>query len=383
MALIMPSIESIVNGSTTVPAYDAQAAPDSTDWAAATSATQGITGVMSGCVVIPTSPQGLSASVGAGYVVINRQIIPVTAASVSIGAVSTTDRRDIVVVNSSASIYAVAGTPNPAGGAGWTRTSTILPPVKPAVPSNACLLGEVYVVGSGATATASVNSGNLVDKTTPVEQGDGWIPDVNTWTMQKAGSASVAAVFTVSAASVQTQVYQPGLKVRWAESGVNKYGNVASVVIAASSASVTLVANSDYAMAATPDTGSNLYSFAVPPDFPAYFNFSAGSISGPTGTITNACCFSINGRAMTYWINVQGTTSSGTGFTFTVPVGPVSGSSTAKDQTGYADNNGTFATGLFAPAANSTTITAYVLPSLTWTAGSSVRAIQGAFTITI
>ena len=62
------------------------------------------------------------------------------------------------MINNAGTVSVVAGTPCTV--AGWSRTSTALPPVKPAIPANSIVLAEVYV----ANTTTTVASGNIIDK---------------------------------------------------------------------------------------------------------------------------------------------------------------------------------------------------------------------------
>ena len=175
MALTIPNIES-------APTFDGQSVPDATDWAAQSASEQG-TGVVSGMQVIPLATPSMGASVQSGTYQISGVSYTYTGGSVAVTAASVSDRRDIVTINgSSASVTAGI----PCGTAGWTRTSSNLPPVKPSIPSATTLLGEIYV----ANTTASVGTGNIIDKTTPVLP-DGFqqitfTASVNTWTVPTA-----------------------------------------------------------------------------------------------------------------------------------------------------------------------------------------------------
>lgn len=153
MALTIPNIESS-------PTFDGQSAPDATDFAALQGTDDG-NGVITGCQVSAQSSPNMTVQVAAGTVLVNGQSVAVSAvSSLTISAASTYDRKDIVVVNSSGTVSVTEGTPCTT--AGWTRNSGTLPPVKPAIPSNSVLLGEVYV----ASTTTSIASGNIIDKTT-------------------------------------------------------------------------------------------------------------------------------------------------------------------------------------------------------------------------
>lgn len=149
MALTLPNLESS-------PTFDGQSVPDATDFAAIGGTADG-NGVLSGCQV--TVDTGMTVTVASGTVVVNGVLVTVTGTTVTAGAASTYDRRDIVVVNSSGTISIVAGTPCTT--TGWTRSTNSLPPVKPAIPSNSVILAELYV----AYNTTSIASGNIIDKT--------------------------------------------------------------------------------------------------------------------------------------------------------------------------------------------------------------------------
>jgi hypothetical protein len=153
VVLTVPNIES-------GPTFDAQAITDSTDQAARDGAPAG-TGVVSGCGVTPHTGSDMNVAIAAGVVLVAGVSVTVAAVtSTAVGAASTYDRKDIVVVNSSGVVSVVAGTP--CATAGWTLSSApAAPPVKPAIPSSSVLLGEIYV----AHATTAIATGNILDKT--------------------------------------------------------------------------------------------------------------------------------------------------------------------------------------------------------------------------
>lgn len=148
MAFTVPNIESS-------PTYDGQSVSDATDLAIVT-ATNASIGVVSGMAV--TFSSVLTVAVASGVVNIGNTMVTYAGGTVAVGAGNTTDRRDIVVINSSGTLSVVAGTASPT--ANWTRTSTALPPVKPGIPANSIVLAEVYVPASAS----SISSGNIIDK---------------------------------------------------------------------------------------------------------------------------------------------------------------------------------------------------------------------------
>ncbi len=157
MALTIPNIESITNGSN---GYDCQAAPDKTDQDAQNACDAGTAYVVSGMQVTQHTGSDMLVSVASGVYVVNGIQHSYAGGTATVSAASSFDRRDIVTINASGTLTVTAG--SPCSVTGWTRSSTVLPPVKPAIPANNCLLGEVAVAYN---ATVVVNI-MCVDKTT-------------------------------------------------------------------------------------------------------------------------------------------------------------------------------------------------------------------------
>ena len=154
MTLTIPDIQNITNASN---GYDFQAWPDATDWAAQSASEDG-TYVISGMGV--TADTGLTVTVAAGTYAINGTLYTYAGGTVAATSASASDRRDIVSINTSGTLTVTAGTA--CGTAGWIRTTAALPPVKPAIPANNCLLGELAILST----TSTIASINIVDKTT-------------------------------------------------------------------------------------------------------------------------------------------------------------------------------------------------------------------------
>jgi hypothetical protein len=155
--LTTPNIQSITNASN---GYDFQAWEDETDLFAQLYASSGTAYVISGCEV--TFDTSMTVSISAGYYCINGTIYSYAGGTQVIAANSgaSGDRRDIVTLNTSLASVATTGTP--CGTSGWVRTTSALPPVKPAIPANQVLIAEVGVLYN-TTTLASIN---IVDKTT-------------------------------------------------------------------------------------------------------------------------------------------------------------------------------------------------------------------------
>jgi hypothetical protein len=142
-------------------AHHAQAVLDNTDLKAL-SVAPSLTGVISGCLVSANTTMG--AAVASGSIIIGGTTYTTAGGTVTVSAASVGDRRDIVYATWSGSAVVfttAAGTPATAG---WTFGTQGTPPIKPTLPDSAVLLAEIYVVGSGATPTTVVTSGEIVDK---------------------------------------------------------------------------------------------------------------------------------------------------------------------------------------------------------------------------
>lgn len=171
MAVVLPNIQD--TGIAQV--WNATCVRDDVDWFALGSLSSG-TGVITGAAV--TAPGStMQLSVAAGTVVVNGSqysFSTTASAATTIGAASTSDRRDTVVYTVGTGISIIPGGPCGFTTGNWT-TSVLSsnPPVKQyvtgtyAVPANSVILAEVYVAGSGGTATTASNlttANNIVDK---------------------------------------------------------------------------------------------------------------------------------------------------------------------------------------------------------------------------
>lgn len=184
MALVVPDIQSITNGST---GYDFQAVEDQTDWAAQAASEAG-TGVITGMAVSPSS--GMTVAVAAGTYMVNGTVYTYAGGTVTATSASVSDRRDIVSINTSGTLAVTAGTA--CGTAGWTRSSSGLPPVKPAIPSASALLGELAITST----TTTIASINIVDKTTIVARTPGTLLARAQYAPSSAGSYTLVVSTT-------------------------------------------------------------------------------------------------------------------------------------------------------------------------------------------
>jgi len=147
------------------PTFPAQAGLDTQGLQAITAFAAG-GGVLSGCGVTAQSSPNMTVQVAAGILAVAGTAYSVGAVgSLAIAAASTTDRKDVVIYRVGTGVMVLQGTP--CGTAGWTATSSNPNyPVKPALTfTTDLLLAEIYVEGTGATATTSITTGNIVDQT--------------------------------------------------------------------------------------------------------------------------------------------------------------------------------------------------------------------------
>ena len=162
--------------------FDAQAVTDATDWLAQ-SLTEVGTGIFAGAAVSPSS--GMVVSIAPGtFAIAGSTYTFGTAILATVTAASGTDRKDIITISNATAVTVTVGTA--CGVAGWTRSSTALPPVKPTIPANNALLAEIYV----ANTTTTIGTANIVDKTTITSHGQ----YVESWTATAVAIASVTPV---------------------------------------------------------------------------------------------------------------------------------------------------------------------------------------------
>lgn len=198
MALVIPDIQSITNGST---GLDFQSVADSTDWAAREAAADGSAYVISGMTVTQHTGSDMEVSIASGSYAINGVVYTYAGGTATIAAADSTDRRDLVSINAAGTVTVTKGTD--CGTAGWTRSSasTALPPVKPAIPSANCLLGEVGVT---STTTAITTAVNIVDKTCLDVNGNYYAAALTTAVTLTTATTGQTAVMTTGTLAVGT-----------------------------------------------------------------------------------------------------------------------------------------------------------------------------------
>ncbi len=174
----------------------------------------------------------------------------------------------------------------------------------------------------------------LVDTTIPI---DGWAPISTTWT--RTGNHT----FTVS--GDVTATYRKGAKVRYKDGGAYEYGVIASSSYSSPNTTITLITNSDYAMAAATITDKYISYIENPEGFPDWFNWTptfTGFSADPSGGIYRWRAY---GQTVKCFIRQPNTgTSNATGFTISAPVTAATITNMQWGVLASVTDNGTFLT---------------------------------------
>jgi len=210
-----------------------------------------------------------------------------------------------------------------------------------------------------------------------------WKPFAATWT--RTGNHT----FTVS--GDETTTFRKGAKVRYKDGGAFEYGVVASSVFG-SVTTVTLITNTDYAMAAATITDTAISYIENPDDFPYEFSFTPAYTNLTVGSGTNTGKWNYQHGIMkfrTYWTFGTGS-AVGTTPVLTLPLATATyGSGTAIGITRYKDATGGFANSgvifndgvivvLNSGGAYATGDTLTALIPFTW-ATSDIMTIEGSY----
>lgn len=161
---------------------------------------------------------------------------------------------------------------------------------------------------------------------------DGWVADSNTWT--RTGNYT----FTVS--GDVTTTYRKGSKVRYKDGSTYEYGVIYSSSHAAGTTTVTLITNSNYAMAAATITDTYLSYIENPEGFPDWFSYTVSW----TATTTNPVIgdgtlygkWKASGKSILAKVRIimGSTTTYGTGnYNFSIPCNSVDQSSSVAVET--------------------------------------------------
>jgi hypothetical protein len=131
---------------------------------------------------------------------------------------------------------------------------------------------------------------------------DSWQPAGEAWTYASANTFTVPGDVTAK--------YAKGTRIKWTQTTV-KYGTVANSVYSAPNTTVTTAVNTDYTIA-NAAISSNFISYANPPDYPHWFNYTPTySASGSmtfTSVTTALARFCVVGSMCNLVVQFLGTT---------------------------------------------------------------------------
>ncbi len=269
MALFLPNLES-------GPTFDGQSVQDATDLFATNAVTQR-TGVVTGLQV--SNLTGMTASVASGTYAYNGTFYQYSGGSVTVTAASSSDRRDIVSISTSGSVVVTAG--NPCGTPGWTRSASTFPPIKPSIPANAVLLGEIYV----ANTTASVTAGNIIDKTPIIPSTVTNLPAI---AAVSTNSTAQIGRLNVCNASVVFTLTLPTSPINGSMCGVYVLGSSNYYVTVAPGGADTI----DYTTSPILERGQSAY-YTYNSLTASWMNIGSNPTTNPTGTILSYAATSV------------------------------------------------------------------------------------------
>ena len=143
--------------------------------------------------------------------------------------------------------------------------------------------------------------------------GTGWQTVTETWT--RTGNHT----YTVS--TDLTTKYHKGTKVRYKDGGSFEYGVIGAATYSSPNTTITLITNTDYAMAAATITDTAISYQTAPQGFPGWFNWAAAP-TGFSAVPTNVNYrWTTQGRMITLaYSEAASGTSNATTFTATAPV---------------------------------------------------------------
>jgi len=170
--------------------------------------------------------------------------------------------------------------------------------------------------------------------------GTGWQTVTETWTRTGNHTFTVATDLTTK--------YQKWTKVRYKDGGAYEYGVVGSATYSAPNTTVTLVTNTDYAMAAATITDTAISYQESPQGFPTAFNFTPSFTNFTLTSATITAKWSVRNGIVTGFVNVvfgASTAITGSSVVLTLPITAFAyGASTPIGQSRFKDATGGNAT---------------------------------------
>lgn len=130
---------------------------------------------------------------------------------------------------------------------------------------------------------------------------DGWIPSTETWTYAS------ASTFTIT--GDKTSTYSIGDKIKFSNPTV-KYFYIVDISYGAPNTTVTVNGGLSYSVANSSITFPNYSKSSSPNGFPGYFKYTMTQNSGFTASPTTEALYTIQGRLITLFYYVTGTSNS-------------------------------------------------------------------------
>lgn len=188
---------------------------------------------------------------------------------------------------------------------------------------------ELGVTPKGSDASVAARLARIDTSLLDLVGSSGWVAVSETWTRTADHAFTVAGDLTAK--------YRKGAKVRYKQGGGYEYGIVKSSSYSAPNTTVTLIENTDYAMAAGTVTDTYLSYIENPEGFPSEFNFSAAITGVTVGNGTVVQKFSVAGNIFLYHVEFNfGSTSAISSIAFTSPVTPLNYDVNARNALGIA-----------------------------------------------
>ena len=199
----------------------------------------------------------------------------------------------------------------------------------------------------------------------------GWIDAPHTW------NYTGPAGFRIDGVDA-TSLYSYGTKLSCTDGGSTKYGYAGEAQYVGGNTLVAFIGGSAYTLSGGSITNPRFSLFATPYGFPGSFAYTPAYGGWAATPSPLDCSFSIQGRKLSAWINVIGTSAAGA-TTITLPVAaaaaPAAG---AQFPCRVVDNGGASAEGLAVTTASSAVVTFYRDIALTAFTTSGGKAIYGA-----
>lgn len=168
--------------------------------------------------------------------------------------------------------------------------------------------------GAVTLTTAQIIAGQKTIINPLLQAYNGWIISPDTYVYISGNS------FSITNSNDLTPVYTKGTRIKFTNNSSTFYGVVQSSLFSGGVTTVTLIANTDYAINNSAITNP-FYSYdASPQGYPTWFNTVVGAWVGFSANPVSLIRFAVIGNMITLLINTGIGTSNNTSFSITLPV---------------------------------------------------------------